>query len=743
MRPGCFLFVINFLLSLSCYTQPIGSWQEHISFHSAISVGTNGNQLITASPQALFQYDPSSEEFKRITKINGLSETGIQTISNNQSLTVIAYRNSQLDLLENNTTRSVNTIRLSSITADKRIYDIWMENAQCLLATGFGLAVLNLEKAEIGDVYLIASGGAFSKMNAVTADQQYFYSAGESGFYRAPRAGLNLADFRNWTLLSGQNGLPSGQFQQVLFWKGSIYVQQNNRIYKQVGTDFSLWYQDQWQWNTIDVSETALMISQRSAGNARVLLLNESANPVNQLEHPLIQWPKQSLFFQQQYWVADSINGLLQIDGNNLNRLIPNSPAGIGSGGLFAGKKGWWMATGEKLNQFTEGNWKGYQAADQNWPAGFGPIGPLVEALDGTLWAGSSSQGLCYLHESGFQVFKENILSASVQEPGNYKVGGLALDAEQRLWITNDGATEGLVVRFPDGNSKSFEIPFFYPSLRLSELLIDDLNQKWLAAPGNGLFCFNQGASIENTGDDQWRYYQAGSGKGNLPSNQVLSMVKDKFGFIWLGTSDGIGILQCPEQVFSGQGCEVLLPVVQTDNFAGYLFKGEAVQAMAVDGANRKWIGTKNGIWLISASGDETLLRFTTANSPLPDNDIHKIAIDPKTGTVLISTAQGLVSYQSTATEGGTTSSNVLAYPNPVTPGYTGPIAIRGLVNNAVVKITELNGRLVYQGRALGGQAIWNGLDLNGKRVSTGVYLVWISDDSRQEQAVTKIVFIQ
>lgn len=732
MRPGCFLFAIIFLLSFSSYTQPIGSWQEHFSFHSAVSVRTIGNQLITASPQALFRYDPASEEFNRITKINVLSETGIQAINSNNSVTLIAYRNSQLDLLENNITRSVNTIRLSSISADKRIYDSWMDDAHCLLATGFGLAVLNLEKAEIGDVYLIANSGAYSKMNAVTADQHYFYAAGESGFYRAPRAGLNLADFRNWTRLSGQNGLPSGSFQDVLIWKNSIYLQQDNRIYKQEGTEFSLWYEDDWNWMALDSSENSVMISQRKAEAARVLLLNESAHPINQLEHPLIQWPKQSLFFQQQFWVADSISGLLQMDGNNISRLIPNSPAGIGSGGIIAGKAGWWMATGEKLNQFTEGNWKLYQAADQNWPAGFGPIGPLAEASDGTIWAGSSSSGLAYLQQGAF-----------TQVAGNYKAGGLALDAEQRLWITDDGATRGLVVRFPDGNSQSFEIPFFYPSLRLSEIVIDDLNQKWILAPGNGLFCFNQGASLENPGDDQWRYYQAGTGNGNLPSNQILSMVKDKFGFIWIGTSDGIGILQCPEQVFAGQGCEVLLPVVQSDNFAGYLFKGEAVQAMAVDGANRKWIGTKNGVWLISAGGEETLLRFTTANSPLPDNDIRKIAIDPTTGTVLISTALGLVSYQSTATEGGTTSSNVLVYPNPVTPGYTGPIAIRGLVNNALVKITELNGRLVYQGRAFGGQAIWNGIDLNGKKVSTGVYLVWISDDSRKEQAVTKIVFIQ
>ncbi|KYP13836.1 two-component regulator propeller domain-containing protein [Flavihumibacter sp. CACIAM 22H1] len=744
MRPGSYLSFFLLLFSLTSFSQPIGTWQEHISFHAAIGLGTHGNdELITAVPQAIFRYHPQQEVFNRITKLNGLSEAGIQAFHSSPAATIVAYRNSQLDLLQSGRTRSVNTLRLSSITTDKTINSIWLNNKDCLLATGFGLAVLNLEKAEIGDIYLVADGGAYTKISAVTADQVYYYAAGESGVYRAARTGVNLADFRNWRQLSGQNGLPAGSYQQVLSWKGAIYVQQANRLYKQDGSAFIPWYEDNWAWHQVDTSATALMISQKQGTDARVLLLNEAASQVGELKNSLIQWPRQALYFQQQFWVADSISGLLQVDGNRVYQHIPNSPAGVGTSGLLAGKTGWWLGTGTTLNQFKEANWKLYAPTQQNWPADLGEIGPLAENPGGGLWIGTNKGGLCWLQESGLEVFKENLLEPSVREPGNYKVGGLAIDREQRLWISNDEAINGLVVRSPDGTKQAMAIPFFYPNLRVGDLLVDDLNQKWILSPGNGVFCLNEGANITATGDDQWKYYQAAPGNGNLPSNRVLSMVKDKFGFIWVGTADGIGIIQCPEQVFTGQGCEAILPVVQNDNFAGYLFKGEAVQAMAVDGANRKWIGTKNGLWLISAGGDKTLLRFTSLNSPLPDNDIRKIAIDPVKGTVLISTAKGLMGYQSAATEGGTTNATVLVYPNPVSPGYTGPIAIRGLVANAVFKITDMNGRLVYQGRALGGQAIWNGIDINGKRVATGVYLVWISDDSRKEQAVAKIVFIQ
>jgi len=275
-----------------------------------------------------------------------------------------------------------------------------------------------------------------------------------------------------------------------------------------------------------------------------------------------------------------------------------------------------------------------------------------------------------------------------------------------------------------------------------AQIITDDFNQKWIVSPTNGLICFNSGQSIDNTGDDKWKLYTTGKGAGNLPSNDVLCIAKDKNNFIWVGSARGIGIIQCPQQVFTAQGCDAVLPVVQQDNFAGYLFGAETVQTIAVDGANRKWVGTKNGAWLISPEGDKIIYRFTDDNSLLLSNDVKKIAIDGKTGEVFFSTAKGICSFRSTATQGDAENTHVLAFPNPVPPDYSGTIAIKGLVDDAIVKITELDGRLVYQTRSLGGQAIWNGKNYKGGKVSTGVYLVLVSDDTRTQKLVTKIVFI-
>ena len=257
----------------------------------------------------------------------------------------------------------------------------------------------------------------------------------------------------------------------------------------------------------------------------------------------------------------------------------------------------------------------------------------------------------------------------------------------------------------------------------------------------NGLICYKY-AQIETTSDDQWKKYSTGSNQGNLPSNNVVSIVKDRTGSIWVGTDKGIAIIRCPSEVFSTSGCAAYLPVVKQGNFFGFLFKDEYVQCMAVDGANRKWVGTQNGLWLLSETGEQVLQQFTVSNSPLLSNNVLQVGIQPETGEVFVLTDLGICSYRSTATEPTAATEQVLVFPNPVPPGYSGTIAIRGMKENAIVKITELNGTLVYQTRSQGGQAIWNGTNYKGEKVASGVYLVLIRDDENTDKLATKIVIV-
>jgi ligand-binding sensor domain-containing protein len=203
-----------------------------------------------------------------------------------------------------------------------------------------------------------------------------------------------------------------------------------------------------------------------------------------------------------------------------------------------------------------------------------------------------------------------------------------------------------------------------------------------------------------------------------------------------------MGVIQCPHEAFTAT-CDAVLPIAEQGGFANYLFKGEAVTAIAVDGADRKWIGTKNGVWLINAEGDKVLEHFTEDNSKLLSDDIKRIAINGITGEVFFATAKGISSFKGTATEGGEKTENFLVYPNPVPPGYGGMIAIKGLKQNSFVKITELNGRLVYQTKALGGQAVWNGKNYKGEPIASGVYIILVTDEGQVERNAGRIVFIK
>ena len=743
-----YLTIFLFLLTVEIQpivAQPIGSWQEHLPYNQAIGVAAVNNQVFAATPYSLFSVHTEDQSILRYNTITGLAETGVQLIYSHASgQLLIAYRNSNIDLLKPDGVKNINALRLKPINGDKTIYHVYGETGRCLLSTGFAIVELKLTNHEIGDTWVVGNGGEYTKVNAVTADNRYYYAATAEGLKRALRTGFNLADYRNWENVSGTSGLPPGPVQKLVNADGNLLVNTGSSLYRLRAGVFEKVYEDDFSWNSLDYAAGKFYLSQQSGAEARIRVLDTTFRVVSVISGNRLADPRQVVEAGSSLWVADARNGLLEIDDLQISQVTPKAPVAIGSGGLIAGKREWWAATGDALSQYIAGTWTNYSGADQSLPEGFMGIGPIAMDKSGVLWAGSMGDGLLKKEKEQFEILKSPLLSPAFNDPDAYKVGGLATDQDNNLWVSNDGAELGLVVRTATGSFHRFRVPFFYPRFSLSALLVDDAAQKWIISPGgNGLFCFNHGAGFENTGDDQWKYYRAGTGNGNLPSNNVLSVVKDAFGFIWVGTDNGIGIIQCVEEVFSSGGCEAVLPVVQTDNFAGYLFKGEAVQAMAVDGANRKWIGTRNGVWLISEGGEKTLLRFNESNSPLPDNDVRAIAIDPADGTVIFSTAKGICTYKSDATEGGNTNTNVLVYPNPVPPAYSGQIAIRGLVSNALVKITEMNGRLVYQGRALGGQAIWNGLDINGKKISTGVYLVLVSDESRKEQVVTKIVFIQ
>ena len=754
--------ILCLLIHALCYSQdplpPIGQWREHLPYNSSIDLAAGNGKIFAATPYSLFTVELADNSVERLSRISGLSETGISTIyydSADQQL-LIAYSNSNLDILVKNKLVNIPDIKRDNIIGDKSIYNIYRSGTVYFLSTGLGIILIDAKRLELKDSWFIGNGGNQVRVNGFTSDANFYYAATAEGLKKADIRSSNLADPANWVLVNGI-GSGAGPCQNVINLQGKIIVQKNDSLYLLNG---NLFYTDGFSFGNCQLTENRVAVCERNInGNSRVVFLNTDGSIFRTLSSTsAVSFPRKAITYQGQPWVADQFAGLSHFNnGNNYENYSPNSPQAIGSGEMIvdhsmlyassgAVNSSWnYQYNGDGLFIFNEGKWNNINRYR------YSPMDTVLDLVclsidkrDNSLWAGSFGGGLLHVKQGPvFEILKQGKLGAPAADPGSYRVAGLAFDSHQNLWISNFGSSQPLKVRKADGSWKNFSPPFSLTENAMAQLLIDDNDQKWIVSPlGNGLLCFDDRGSIDNSGDDRWRRYRSGAGNGNLPGTEVLCIAKDRNGFIWVGTNDGVAVIECPDRAFDATGCDALWPVVANGNFAGYLFKGQEVRSIQVDGANRKWIATQNGLFLVDATGEKLIDRYTEDNSPLLSNDVKKLALDGETGELFIATAKGLCSFRGTATEPAENSSGLLVFPNPVPAGYTGTIAIKGLAENSIVKITELNGRLVFQTKVLGGQAIWNGKNYNGQKIASGAYLVMVGKDSGKTSTAGKIFFI-
>ncbi len=720
---------------------PIGQWSDHLPYSKAIRVGAINNEIIAATPYAIFSVDKNENSVWKKSRINGLSETGIVDMKAGSNRIIIIYSSGSIDIIENEKVYTIDDIKRNNNRDPVNLYHLTIENSTAYISSSIGIIQIDLERKEISSTFIIGNNGDKVNVLYITIFQNRIYASTTEGIKSAPLQGLNLQDFRNWSI-------EDSFFNDIIFSTGDkLYAVRNDSIFK---------HENPWEFiykadpiRTINSSSNQIIIAHLNGIDvidSEGLVLNKINNG-NGLSNPL-----QAIVSEDELWIADGTNGLIRYNGSYQN-FSPASPLDIISGEMIYTEKGLLATAGKGVSQkndagifqFINREWKNFSSINNNALQNIKDISTIAyDVSQDVIWVGSSGNGLIkFYKENNIDVFAAgSFVSPAFNDPVVYNVSGLAFDQNKTLWIANDGAMDPIIAYTENGTAYKFRPPFSLPSNSVGKIIIDDIGQKWIIAPQLGLICFNDNNTPANPGDDQWKLYTTGQGNGNLPTTNVLDIVKDRNNFIWIGTSSGIAIIQCTEQVFGSQICDATLPVVQQGNFAGYLFRGEMVQAIAIDGANRKWIGTRNGLWLISEDGEKTIERFTSGNSPLPSNIIHSIAIDDLTGEVFIATDKGLVSFRGTATGIVNEINPVKVFPNPVPPGYNGTIAIRGVPANSIVKITELNGRLVFQGRANGTQFIWNGKTYQGNNVATGVYLVMAMDGVSGEKLLTKIVIV-
>jgi len=324
------------------------------------------------------------------------------------------------------------------------------------------------------------------------------------------------------------------------------------------------------------------------------------------------------------------------------------------------------------------------------------------------------------------------------------RICGMAMDKSKYLWITQTEVQGSLKILKPDGSWIVNPLTIDAPTI--GDLIITAIGQKWIVLPrGHGLFVFDDNKTPEIFNDDKYKMLLVQDSENQVVTF-VYSVAEDLDGNIWVGTDQGPLIYYNPEQIFDSdlKASRIKIPRNDGTNLADYMLKTETITSIAVDGANRKWIGTSgSGAYLLSSDGTAKILNFNEQNSPLLSNNIVSLAVDNKTGDVWFGTTKGVQSYRGDAIEGGAKFTKVYTFPDPVREDFSGNVTITGLIKDTQVKITDISGNLVFETVSDGGEATWDLKNYTGRRVATGVYLVFCASKDGSQSCVTKMLVIK
>ena len=700
----------------------------------------------------------------RISKVEGLSDVTISAIAAipDQGVVVVGYQSGIIDVLAGSQIQGLDAIARFNIIGSKKINHILVIGDKAFFSCDFGVVEFDVLKLEFDGPYYIGDNGASMKVNEMTFDGQYLYAATDNGILRADIDSPNLKDFNSWSSVPGIQGV----IGSLTVYDNKLYALKKSEVFNQD----SILYWDHTFWQYFDEPGTFTTNKIRNSGG----LLNvcnyfsaagyyadgSTGYNLTQGVVPYEMEPRDAVVEGDVVWIADGRAGLIKhFDGWRARPIQPNSPTTTLSFDMDSRGTELWIAPGgrsgswgnqffsEELQLFVENEWASIPREEMD--SIFDPIVVRMGRKDGLVYVGSWGRGLLEFTREGqlLQRYTEanSILQQNPQINGWVGVSGLEMDESNRLWMLNSNSEKPLVVRFADGtNWTSFSLGnLASSSTSTGKLLIDGQGQKWIQLRNDGLIVYNDGGTPANDEDDQYKKLTSQEGNGNLSSLSVLSFDVDQRGYVWVGTENGVSTFYSPSRIFSNQNFDATQVLVDEGGFIARLLENEQVTAVEVDPGDRKWFGTAaSGVFLMSPDGTEQVLHFTQENSPLLSNNIFDIEVMEETGEVFFATQAGVISYKADATTGGESFGHVYAYPNPVEPGYQGMIAIKGLVNAANVKITDISGNVVYETSSEGGQAVWDGNSLGGYRVSTGVYLVFITNDDGSQTMITKILFV-
>lgn len=760
------IFLVSAYTSFSQSVSLFGEWKSYLPYNRTSKLTETKTKIFTNSELSMYSVDKEDFSVTLYDKTNALSDIDVilhEYDPFNEQL-IIAYGNGNLDILTEYATLNFPDIRdNANIFGSRSLNDIFVADENfAYFATDFGLVQFNLKKLEFG--FTCFTG---FPVNTVSSDEKFLYLGFDDGVYAfdAEKDGGNPSDFLQWfeisSLLCEKFVLYKGT--PVFYSDDHLFRINKDNIIEKIYTIPDTSYTNRFL-NT-DGNLLYLGAFRDQGYSSRVFITNLSDY---EYALPGCAFNVQDAIRDKEgrMWFADFHRNLSWSPGidQECELIYLNSPRSfhcsdiltfnekiyVASGGAERDKYGY-NSNNEGFYIFDNGLWTNYNSDNTDFikNSEISNFLNIQASKDNTkVFISSYGYGLLEmdLMDNSFRFYdhtNSKLAETQGDSPGRVRITNMKMDRTGNLWMTLFGVDKPLVVLTSGGTWHSFALPG--GSTILGEMLIDAYDRIWVNVIDNGLVVFDYDGTIQDPTDDN--FIQLTTQNTIMESNKSFSINSDLDGNVWIGTQKGPVVFECAGDIMSGN-CKGSRKRTVTNGVVEYILTDVPVNCIEFDGANRKWFGTASGLYVFNPAGDEQVMYFSFENSPLFDNKITALAYNGETGEMIIGTEKGLLSYKTETTKADKRNQpDAYAYPNPVPPHFDGLIAFNGLARDADVKITDLEGNLVFQTRAQGGQATWDGRDFRGNRVGSGVYTVFSTapyDGFSSKDAISiKLFFIK
>ena len=768
IKTGIFVVLLISLFQVNTHAE-VGGWKYYRAYRNATIIAETPRLVFAVYDGSLLSYNPEDEEVKLYSTQTGLSDVDIQYMaySPEANALVLVYENANIDIFAGeNEIYNIPFIKDNTSISNKAVNNLEIIGKYAYISTGFGIVIVDIDRRTVKDDCRLGS------TRSVCLWGETLLAATDEGIKKA-LISSNLPDKGNWTLFEdlpfSDGNAPS--IEKIFVFNDKLVIHIWNNVYYM--------YQPNWIPELArDVRQVAVLNDKLTIVSPDTVFLYSDFEQVQRLPLDILSIDCHNS--AGQYWVGlpdggglaaidlrdnaagyEAVVGGIKVDSpkRNLNFFMTFTAGKllIAGGGRGANRDN----IEGTLMVYENGRWTNFDEKEIALETGIPCEDFMSIAVDprnaNRYFVGSWGEGLYEFEDNRFverytdQNTNGKIQTAVKNSDRFFRIDGLIFDRNNNLYMVNGSLTEGnpLVEFSANGQWENYFVEPLSTAPYPNRILIDRNNYKWLNIwrSGSGIIVLdenNRQIGFSKTFKDQL--------ETNISAAAYLCMAEALDGTIWVGTDNGPIQFSSPQQVANGECYRIVSHDQYGENF--YLLEKEKINAIAIDGGDRKWLGSENsGVFLVyqvdtiidNMHGNITRVEnFNTSNSPILSNQVNSIVINDETGEVFIGTGKGLCSYMSHVTPGKQDySSGVHAFPNPVRPAFDAQVSITGLMQNSTVKITDMAGNLINQGQSTGSLYTWNCTNRFGEIVKAGVYLVFAASSDGSQGIVTKIMVVK